>query len=60
MRIHIGSDHAGLELKAELVKHLTSNGHDVTDLADISMTHSMITRISVFRQRKRLQKTQHR
>ena len=31
MRIHIGSDHAGLELKAELVKHLTSNGHDVTD-----------------------------
>ena len=31
MRIHIGSDHAGLELKAELVKHLTNNGHDVTD-----------------------------
>ena len=31
MRIHIGSDHAGLELKAELVKHLSSNGHDVTD-----------------------------
>ena len=31
MRIHIGSDHAGLELKAELVKHLTANGHDVTD-----------------------------
>ena len=31
MRIHIGSDHAGLELKAELVKHLTDNGHDVTD-----------------------------
>jgi ribose 5-phosphate isomerase B len=31
MRIYIGSDHAGLELKAELVKHLTSNGHDVTD-----------------------------
>ena len=31
MRIHIGSDHAGLELKAELVKHLTGNGHDVTD-----------------------------
>ena len=31
MRIHIGSDHAGLELKAELVKHLTSNGHEVTD-----------------------------
>jgi ribose 5-phosphate isomerase B len=31
MRIHIGSDHAGLELKAELVKHLHENGHDVTD-----------------------------
>jgi ribose 5-phosphate isomerase B len=31
MRIHIGSDHAGLELKAELVKHLTANGHEVTD-----------------------------
>jgi ribose 5-phosphate isomerase B len=31
MRIHIGSDHAGLELKAELVKHLSSKGHDVTD-----------------------------
>ena len=31
MRIHIGSDHAGLELKAELIKHLSSKGHDVTD-----------------------------
>jgi ribose 5-phosphate isomerase B len=31
MRIHIGSDHAGLELKAELIKHLSGNGHDVTD-----------------------------
>ena len=31
MRIHIGSDHAGLELKAELIKHLSSNGHDVSD-----------------------------
>lgn len=31
MRIHIGSDHAGLKLKAELVKHLSSKGHDVTD-----------------------------
>jgi len=31
MRIHIGSDHAGLELKAELIQHLTENGHDVTD-----------------------------
>jgi len=31
MRIHIGSDHAGLELKAELIKHLSEKGHDVTD-----------------------------
>jgi ribose 5-phosphate isomerase B len=31
MRIHIGSDHAGLELKAILIDHLTANGHDVTD-----------------------------
>ncbi len=31
MRIHIGSDHAGLEFKAILIEHLTSNGHQVTD-----------------------------
>lgn len=31
MRIHIGADHAGLELKAELIKHLQSRGHEVTD-----------------------------
>jgi len=31
MRIHIGSDHAGLELKSALIEHLVSNGHDVTD-----------------------------
>jgi ribose 5-phosphate isomerase B len=31
MRIHIGSDHAGLELKAQLIEHLVNNGHDVTD-----------------------------
>jgi len=31
MRIHIGSDHAGLELKATLVTHLKSQGHEVTD-----------------------------
>lgn len=31
MRIHIGSDHAGLELKAQLIAHLIANGHDVTD-----------------------------
>jgi ribose 5-phosphate isomerase B len=31
MRLHIGSDHAGLELKSELIVHLVNNGHDVTD-----------------------------
>jgi ribose 5-phosphate isomerase B len=31
MRLHIGSDHAGLELKAMLIEHLTAAGHKVTD-----------------------------
>jgi len=31
MRIHIGSDHAGLELKDVLIKFLESNGHVVLD-----------------------------
>jgi ribose 5-phosphate isomerase B len=31
MRLHIGSDHAGLELKNELLNHLVNSGHDVTD-----------------------------
>lgn len=31
MRIHIGSDHAGLELKTALVQYLQSSGHIVTD-----------------------------
>ena len=31
MRVHIGSDHAGLELKKALVEHLKSSGHDVVD-----------------------------
>jgi len=31
MRIHIGSDHAGLELKAALVGYLQTKGHEVTD-----------------------------
>jgi ribose 5-phosphate isomerase B len=31
MRIHIGSDHAGLELKAALVTYLEGSGHDVKD-----------------------------
>ena len=31
MRIHIGSDHAGLELKGALIQYLQSKGHTVTD-----------------------------
>lgn len=31
MRIHIGSDHAGLELKTVLIDHLKSVGHEVID-----------------------------
>ena len=31
MRIHLGSDHAGLELKAHLVEWLAEHGHDVFD-----------------------------
>jgi ribose 5-phosphate isomerase B len=31
MRIHIAADHAGFELKATLVEHLTAAGHDVVD-----------------------------
>ena len=31
MNIHIGSDHAGLELKSALVEYLKSKGHNVTD-----------------------------
>ncbi|MEU4392894.1 ribose-5-phosphate isomerase [Kribbella sp. NPDC023855] len=31
MRVHIGSDHAGFDLKNHLVQHLKSAGHDVVD-----------------------------
>lgn len=31
MRVHIGSDHAGLELKNHLVEVLTGDGHEVVD-----------------------------
>ncbi|HET9116865.1 MAG TPA: ribose-5-phosphate isomerase [Pseudonocardiaceae bacterium] len=32
MRVYLGSDHAGFELKAFLLKHLTSLGHEVVDV----------------------------
>jgi ribose 5-phosphate isomerase B len=31
MRIHLGSDHAGFELKAAVAGHLTAAGHEVSD-----------------------------
>ena len=31
MKIHIGSDHAGLEFKAKIIDNLKKGGHDVTD-----------------------------
>lgn len=31
MRIHIGTDHAGFELKTRLVEHWRSQGHEVVD-----------------------------
>lgn len=31
MRIHIGADHAGLELKSALIDHFKSQGHEVSD-----------------------------
>jgi ribose 5-phosphate isomerase B len=32
VRVYLGSDHAGFELKAYLVEHLTAAGHDVVDV----------------------------
>ncbi len=31
MRVHLGSDHAGFELKAELITWLTDHGHEPVD-----------------------------
>lgn len=36
MRVYLGSDHAGFELKAELSRHLAAAGHDVVDLGPAS------------------------
>lgn len=32
MRVYLGSDHAGFELKSHLVDHLTRQGYDVVDV----------------------------
>jgi ribose 5-phosphate isomerase B len=31
MRVHVGSDHAGLEFKNTIIEHLKNQGHEVTD-----------------------------
>jgi ribose 5-phosphate isomerase B len=31
MRVYLGSDHAGFELKATLIEHLTRQGHETVD-----------------------------
>jgi ribose 5-phosphate isomerase B len=31
MRVYLGSDHAGFELKARLIEHVTSLGHEAVD-----------------------------
>jgi ribose 5-phosphate isomerase B len=32
VRVYLGSDHAGFELKTHLVQHLTASGHEVVDV----------------------------
>jgi ribose 5-phosphate isomerase B len=32
MRVYLGSDHAGFDLRTHLVRHLTDRGHDVVDI----------------------------
>jgi ribose 5-phosphate isomerase B len=36
MRVYVGSDHAGFELKQHLVSHLKASGHDVVDVGPFS------------------------
>ncbi|MFR9805579.1 ribose-5-phosphate isomerase [Pseudonocardia sp. RS010] len=36
MRVYLGSDHAGFELKARLSEHLTGAGHDVVDVGALT------------------------
>ena len=31
MRVHVGSDHAGLDFKNTIIEHLKAQGHEVTD-----------------------------
>ncbi|MCA0155370.1 ribose-5-phosphate isomerase [Tsukamurella sp. M9C] len=31
MRVYLGGDHAGFELKSQIIEHLTANGHEAVD-----------------------------
>ena len=38
MRVYLGSDHAGFELKVALIEHLTSAGHEAIDCGPAELT----------------------
>ena len=46
--IAIGSDHAGYELKKEIIDYLTRKGYEVKDFGTDSRKHPWITRILDF------------
>jgi ribose 5-phosphate isomerase B len=37
MRVYLGSDHAGFELKAAVVEHITGLGHDAVDCGALTL-----------------------
>ena len=49
MRVYLGSDHAGFELKAHLVAHLASLGHEAIDVGPPTTTPRTTTRRSASR-----------
>ncbi len=46
MKIHVGCDHAGFELKEKVVAHLNKNGHEVIDHG--AKTHDALDDYPVF------------
>ena len=46
MKIHVGCDHAGFELKEKVVAHLNKNGHEVIDHGE--KTHDALDDYPVF------------
>ncbi len=39
MKVYIGADHAGFELKKAIIEHLKSTGHEVVDVGAQSLEH---------------------